>query len=448
MTRIRYLILVLCCSLSSVLYLHRYTWGIIKKSVQDDFGWDNDTLGWLDSCFPLTYGIGSIPSGIACDWFGARLFLVLIALLWALSLGWTSIATTTWGMAASRLSLGLTQSGCYPTLGKISKNWFPRTNRTFSQSLITASGRLGGAAAFVVVPILMVSFELSWRSSLAVLTLLGVALAMVVFLLFGNSPREHRWANQKEADYVTSADPVALHTSGSVLSWQRALRSYNMWLLLGRAFFSNLADFVYIYWIPYYFLTVKQTNLHAETLGASMLMAGLYAALPLLGGAAGGICSGWTQDRIMRRVGSRRWARSGIGFSSKFLAMGFILGSLYFQSPTVIAWMLFTVKFFGDWEGPVTWGTATDIGGKNSATVFGLINTMGSIAAVLAGPITVLIISTFSDSPDPEQFTIAGWNALFVIMALEYLSVAVIWLFIDCTVPIEPEEQSEQETTV
>ena len=441
MTRIRYLILVLCCSLSSVLYLHRYTWGFIKKDVQDEFGWDNDTLGWLDSCFPLTYGIGSIPSGIACDWFGARLFLVLIALLWSLSLGWTSIAVTKWGMAASRLSLGLTQSGCYPTLGKISKNWFPQTNRTFFQSLITASGRLGGAAAFVVIPILMVWFELSWQMSLAVLTLLGAALAAVVFWLFGNSPREHRWSNQEEADFVTASDPVAVHTAGSVLSWRHALRSYNMWLLLGRAFFSNLADFVYVYWIPYYFLTVRQADVDAETPGASVLMAGLYAALPLLGGAAGGVCSGWAQDRIMHRVGSRRWTRSCIGFSSKFLAMSFILGSLYCEDPTVIAWMLFTVKFFGDWEGPVTWGTATDIGGKNSATVFGLINTMGSIAAVLAGPITVLIIGTFSESADREEFTIAGWNALFVVMALEYFCVSVIWLFINCTVPIEPETE-------
>jgi len=438
MTRIRYLILVLSCSLSSVLYLHRYTWGFIKKDVQDEFGWDNATLGWLDSCFPLTYGIGSIPSGIACDWFGARLFLVLIVLLWSLSLGWTSIAATKWGMAASRLSLGLTQSGCYPTLGKISKNWFPRINRTMSQSLMTASGRLGGAAAFVIVPVLMVRLELSWRSSLGVLTLLGVALATVVFLLFGNSPREHRWANQEEADFVTTSDPVAVHSSGSVLSWRHVLRSSNMWLLLGRAFFSNLADFVYVYWIPYYFLTVKQTNL-----GNAALNAGLYAALPLLGGAAGGICSGWTQDHLIRRFGNRRWVRSLIGFTAKFLAMGFILGSLYFQSPTVIAWMFFTVKFFGDWEGPVTWGTATDIGGKNSATVFGWINTTGSVAAVVAGPVTVWIIMAFSDSADPEEFTIAGWNALFVVMALEYLIVAVIWLFINCTVPIEPEADSK-----
>ena len=417
MTRIRHLMLALCCSISLILYLHRYTWGFIKKDVQDELGWDLVTLGWMDAFFSLTYGIGSIPSGLACDWFGARWFLILIILLWSLSLGWSSVATTKVSMAASRLFFGLTQSGCYPTLGKVSKNWFPLGNRTLRQSMITGSGRLGGALAFFIVgSVLMSDLGLSWRWALGVLTLLGVLLATAVLLLFGNSPAEHPWANQQEADFVTAEDPVAIHSSGSVLNWRHVVRSRNMWLLLGRAFLSNVADTVYVYWIPLYFMRVKGTDLSEAALNAS---------LPLIGGAVGGIFSGWMQERLIRDFRNRRWARSSIGFASKFLAMGFIVSSLYFEDARVVAWVFFIVKFFGDWEGPVTWGTATDIGGKNSATVFGWINTMGSIAAVIAGPMTGLII-------------MAGWNVLFLTMALEYLGVAVIWLFINCTVPIEP----------
>ncbi|MGH7135206.1 MAG: hypothetical protein ACREHD_05660, partial [Pirellulales bacterium] len=72
-TRIRLLVLALSCAVSFVLYLQRYAWGFIKKDVQDEFGWDSVTLGWLDGLFGISYGAAQIPAGIMCDWFGVHL---------------------------------------------------------------------------------------------------------------------------------------------------------------------------------------------------------------------------------------------------------------------------------------------------------------------------------------------------------------------------------------
>jgi hypothetical protein len=57
-SRVRLLVLGLGCGLSFLLYLHRYAWGFIKKDVQDEFGWGPVTLGWLDSLFAASYGLG------------------------------------------------------------------------------------------------------------------------------------------------------------------------------------------------------------------------------------------------------------------------------------------------------------------------------------------------------------------------------------------------------
>src|SRR5205085_485651 len=80
------LVLGLACGLSFLLYLHRYTWGIIKEDVQKEFGWNTVTLGWMDGLFALSYGVGQVPSGMLCDWFGARLLLGGSVLLWSLAL--------------------------------------------------------------------------------------------------------------------------------------------------------------------------------------------------------------------------------------------------------------------------------------------------------------------------------------------------------------------------
>ncbi len=85
-TNVRGLVLALACGLSFLLYLHRSTWGFVKKDVQEQFGWDPVTLGWLDSGFPISYGASQVPAGVLCDWFGARAVLGAAVLLWSPSL--------------------------------------------------------------------------------------------------------------------------------------------------------------------------------------------------------------------------------------------------------------------------------------------------------------------------------------------------------------------------
>ena len=93
-TRIRWLIFALACATSWLLYLHRYSWGVIKP----DFAKEHPELtarelGWLDSAFLASYAAGQIPGGLAGDFFGARAILTGSVLLWSLcvvAVTWTA----------------------------------------------------------------------------------------------------------------------------------------------------------------------------------------------------------------------------------------------------------------------------------------------------------------------------------------------------------------------
>src|ERR1700676_2632438 len=98
-TNIRWLVFVLASATSFLLYLHRYTWGILKVTVGDEFGWDNKTLGWLDSAFMISYAGGQIPGGILGDWFGPRIVLGIIILVWSLSMGGMALVRGVGSMA-------------------------------------------------------------------------------------------------------------------------------------------------------------------------------------------------------------------------------------------------------------------------------------------------------------------------------------------------------------
>ena len=123
-TQVRWLIFSLACGMSFLLYLHRYTWGFVKKDVRDEFGWDPPTLGWLDGLFGISYGVGQIPAGAVCDWCGARILLGASILSWSLALATVALATGLISMAIGRVIFGVAQAGCYPALNKVSKNWF------------------------------------------------------------------------------------------------------------------------------------------------------------------------------------------------------------------------------------------------------------------------------------------------------------------------------------
>lgn len=429
-TNVRWLIFALSCGASFLLYLHRYTWGFIKLDIQREFGWDPKTLGLMDSFFLVTYAGGQIPSGMLCDWFGAHALLGTSIVCWSLGLLGVVVATGAVSMACARLAFGAGQAACYPVLNKVSKNWFPLATRTTAQGWIASFfGRGGGAMAYLLFGTVLLGWlELPWRWALFVLTLAGLAFGVVFILLFRNAPREHPWANEAEAELVTAGDPLAAQASHSHLRWTAIVTSPNVWFIFFYAVMANLADVIFVYWVPLYLRTVKEVQVTS---------AGWMAALPLVGGAVGGATSGWFQSYLIRRTGSRRWARRAAGATGYLCAALAMWASLSMDAALAVMCIFLVAKFFSDWSQPAVWGTTSDIGGRNAATVFAWINTVGAIAGIVAGPLIGWILEYYSGGKEP---TLEGWNALFLIVGLEYLAAASVWLLIDCTKVLDEPE--------
>jgi sugar phosphate permease len=100
--------------------------------------------------------------------------------------------------------------------------------------------------------------------------------------------------------------------------------------------------------------------------------------------------------------------------------------------------VLLACKFFGDWSLVTQWGAITDIGGPAAATVFGVVNTAGSVAGFVAGPTMGYL----------KQYH--GWDGLFGTVAGVYVLAAVCWLVIDSsrrlvTGPTKEEEAATDE---
>ncbi len=420
-TRVRWLIFALACATSFLLYLHRYAWGVVKPSLRKDTGLTDLDLGWLDSAFSLTYMLCQIPGGMAGDFFGPRRVLSLIILLWSACLAWIGLAQGMAGVAAARLAFGAMQAGTYANLAKLTRSWFPISIRTFVQGAVsTFSGRLGAAASSLVIASLLMGWlDLSWRSALLLIAGMGIALAMATWFLLRNSPAEHPWCNAEEQQSVsaetTSPPTPTAAPSSAPTAWNKpALLSFGMLLL--HSFTSTLPDMLYVNWIPTFLVEAK---------GLSDMQMGLLATLPLLGGALGGLFGGTLNDVLIRLTGNRRLARSAVGLTGKVVSGGLMAWAISLEDGLAVMAVLLASKFFTDWSLPTQWATVTDIAGQETGKIFGTMNTVGSAAGILAGPLIGYLKQTY------------GWETLFYFLAAVYVVSGLCWLGIDCTKPLK-----------
>ena len=431
-TRVRWLMFSLACGTSWFLYLHRYTWSVIGTFLMEDYGLSKTELGAIYSAFTPTYGIGQIPSGILCDWIGPHLFLGVIIVLGSLVLPLFGVAGGRGGLIALRLAFGAAQAGTYPALAKVTATWFPVKSRTIVQGWVaTFFGRSGGAMSSIILATVLIGyFGMSWQWSLGVMGAAGVLFGIVFLLLFRNSPNDHPRVNAAERALIAEGSPPPDPSAPPVLPLRAAIKNRSMLFFVIQQIASAGADGVYVLFMGDYFLNTK---------GIDITEAGLLISLPLWGGAIGGMLGGFFNDLMIQWTGSRRIGRSAVGFTGKFIACILMFVAISQDGAVEAAWALFAVKFFTDWSQPTVWGTCTDIGGRYSATVFGVINTSGSIGG-LVSPIAFGAILDWNTSMvlvDGIEKSVANYNPLFVTVAVMYVISAFCWIMIDCTDSLE-----------
>jgi sugar phosphate permease len=416
-TRVRWIILALACSASWLLYLQRYAWGYVRSSFhRDNPGLSQRELGVLDSAFLVTYAIGQVPSGLLGDRFGPRAMLSVLALVGSLasvSLAWTG---GLWGPFGARAAFGLAQAGVYPVLNKMTRTWFPLATRTSAQGAVTALGRVGAACAPVVISgLLLGEFGLSWQNTLVVVGIPGLVLAAAFWLMIRDSPRQHPWTNEAEQCLLGEPSPRVADSA--------ALTSRPKLLLTGATIFSFAMLLLYTFTSTFqdqFFVNRLPTFLERDKGFDSRRMA-IYGPLPLLGGAVGGIFAGILNDTLIRGFGSRRWARSLVAFTGKLCAACLVLLSMQMEDGRATIAVLCAARFFSDWSLSTQWAAITDMGGRAAATLFGIVNTVGIIGGVHAGPVFGDLSAAY------------GERGVFYGVAAMCIVAATCWLFIDCT---------------
>lgn len=418
-TIVRWIVFALAFATSSLLYWHRYVFAYIKPILTEQWGLTNTQLGQIDSAFAITYSLCQFPLAIVADLLGVHLVLSCLLVVWCCGLAMLALAPSVSWLWYGQALLGTGQSAVYACLSRVSKTWYPSAVRTTMQGAVgVMAGRLGAlSSSLIFMTLLLGSVGLDWRSAIGVLVAVGVVHTFLFVMVFRDSPRHHPGVNDQEVRLIEgeSSNPDALDRP--VRSGSMSPRSVvNVGFIALQSILSTFADTLYSNWLPQFLSQVHHLDFK---------LMGIYAALPLLGGALAGVLAGFLNDLCISLSGNRRWSRAGVAIVGKSMAAILIVMALYwYDNPPAFCVCLFFVKLFGDWSLTSVWGVVTDIGGRATASVFAFVNSIAGIA-LFAAP------RFFGYLADNH-----GWQPVFIAVGITYALCAFSWLFIDCTRPV------------
>lgn len=340
-------------------------------------------------------------------------------------------------------------------------------------------------ASIIMGSFLMGYLELHWLTSLWILSAAGIIFAVIFLVLFRNIPpvpvdevagqqaasfNGNKSSNQSSqaspftvaiqdgettktlhnpyaprpyaGDEVTSRSDVDVDKNESsrpaprVLPFRVALKNRSYVILLFQQFLNAGSDVVFALILGSYFRSLGVEK------GAEL---GILISLPLWGGALGGIFGGYANDWAINRFSSRRWSRSTVAGIGLGTGGALVISAVAYSDPRTVALGLLLARFFADWNQPTVWGTCTDLGGRYSATVFGMTNMCGNMGAFLT-PFAVGVLLDFYSTVEMingAAVRTTNYVPAFILCGGMMLTAAVGWLFVDCTQKIVPETDLE-----
>ncbi|WP_206998355.1 MFS transporter [Trinickia mobilis] len=371
------IVLLMLCVMYFITYLDRVNVSTAAAGFGKEFGLSKTEIGLVFSAFAYPYLVFQIIGGWVSDRFGARKTLIFCGALWASATVLTGFAGGLFSLLAARVLLGLGEGATFPASTAAMSRWVAKEKRGFAQGITHAASRVGNAAAPAAVVLVMTTY--GWRESFYACAALSFVWVVVWAMTFTEYPKDHPRITPQELAALPAPKPKAAKVPWAKLFKRMApvtivyfCYGWTLWLFLS--------------WIPQYFLHSYHLNLQKSALFASSVF---FAGV--LGDTLGGIVT----DKILTRTGSLKRARSWMVAICMMLTLLsliplFLSHDIYVSLASLSAGFFFSEMTIGP-----MWAIPMDIAPEHSGTASGMMNTGSALAAILSPVLSGFLIDRF-----------------------------------------------------
>jgi ACS family hexuronate transporter-like MFS transporter len=383
-------------TLSTILNLiDRQSLSILAPFLRDRFHLTVQSYAHIVTAFLTSYTIMYAVGGRFVDWIGERVGMTVCILWWSVCTMLTALAQGAVSLGIIRFLLGLGEPANYPAALRATTVWFPKAERGLPIAMFSS----GSAVGNVLAPPLIAAITLfwGWRAAFILPGLLGIVW-VGVWLFIYRSPEAFADAP------VRGVHDLRQPTGSPPTPWFGLLKQRNVLALVLSRLVSDPVWYFYLFWIPEY---LKRER------GFSLTDIGLYAWIPFVAGAAGGMSAGWVSDDLIARGSSPVKARTAVLYVAAALApLGMLTAKVHSAAMAIllIAVMSFVVYcWFINTAAIIPDVVSESVVGS----VLGFIGTAGSASGALFSLLVGYLLAHYSYGP---AFMLAG--SMHVVAAL------------------------------
>ena len=388
-------------------------------------------MGSVYSAFLIVYTIGMLPGGWLIDRIGSgralALFGLSMGMLVALmgTLDWfTATPLSLWiGLLVIRALTGGCNAPLHPGAAHAAAVLMPESHRPTVNGLRTAGALLGIAFSYPIFAWLIETLTWPWAFVVSGSTLMAcgalwqmVATPMLTVsgkalatgdsgpTMTGKLPAASAMPPAKRVPLDGSVsidshldqpghDPILLRVENNgesdasanrLVNDRRLLRDRNLWLLTLSYAAYGYFQYLFFYWMDYYFKKV----LHVPD--AASQRASFYIFLAMGAGMTiGGVSTGHAGKLLGAMRGRRSIVMTGMGLGALFA----LLAVRMTDHQSVAICLAISMGSLGMCEG-VFWTTATDIGGKSRGFAGAFMNTGGNVGGFISPVLTPFMAET------------------------------------------------------
>ena len=372
------IVLFLLCLMYGITYIDRVNVSTAAAVFRKELNLSNTQVGLVFSAFAYPYLVFQILGGWVGDRFGARFALTVAGVIWSAATVLMGTVGSLTSMLLARVMLGFGEGATFPVATRAMADWTTPARRGFAQGITHSAARLGNALTPPMVAWLIAL--VTWRGSFVLMGVISFAWTLVWFLYFRDDPRDHRAITEAEVDALPKFR-TRQDRKNDPVPWGRLTRRMVPVTIVYFCYGWTL--WLYLAWIPQYFLQSYKLNLTSSA---------FFAAGVFLGGVVGDTLGGIVSDRIFEATGDRNKARRNmvvLGFLGSLVAM---VPILFLHDVALAAICLSIAFFFSEFTIGPMWAIPMDIAPRYAGSASGLMNTGSALAAIVSPLIAGYVI--------------------------------------------------------
>lgn len=397
-------LLALCYT---VLFMDRSNMSMAGSSMMEYYGWSASQFGLASTAFFFGYALAQMPGGRLSDRYGGGKLVIFGSLAWSVFVFITPYGYTLGLMMLIRTFMGMGEGLALPSIYSILSKWFPRKESGRATGFVQAGCPFGIAITMPIATWIIQTW--GWQSVFHIFAFLA-PVWILLWWKFGRDYPEEGFVSKEELDYINAKneDEQTAH-GGELLDKKEILSQKSIWLCALSYFCANYLFFMFMTWLPTYFVKGRGIDLSGSA---------LYSMMPYIVGIftypAGGFLADAASKKYGQNIGRKLFPMIGLAVAGVFLMLGSSAsGALMATILISVSNGFLSLTMGGFFSMPTVFSQT------NAGMITGVFTTLGTVAGILAPSITGFIVD-FSGSYE---------YALYVGAIIALIGAVILFLF-------------------